>query len=165
MRRIPVPVAAALAALATLAVPPAAAVAQALSGAEREVWRMEEIYWERVAAGDVEGYRDLWDEDFVGWPCTAESPATKENIHGWMVGVRDGVYEISYDLTFGAVQVFGDVAVVYYTTPIVYTFAAGGVDGQNEVWKFVHTWRRDGDTWRILGGMCGLHVWGAAPWP
>ncbi|MEJ2318798.1 MAG: nuclear transport factor 2 family protein [Gemmatimonadales bacterium] len=144
---------------------PAAAHAQEFSGAEQEVWSMEETYWERVAAGDVAAYLDLWDEAFVGWPCTAEAPATKEAIGNWVAPVREGTYEISYDLVPYAVRVFGDIAVAYYTTPIIYRFANGGVDGENELWKFVHTWRRDGDTWRIIGGMCGLHEWGSAPWP
>ena len=165
MRGFSVPLAILLAALGLPLASPGALVAQELSDTEREVWSMEEAYWQGVAAGDVEGYRDLWDESFVGWPCTAEAPATKETIHGWMAGVRDGIYEISYDLTFQAVRAFSDVAVAYYTTPIVYRFANGGVDGENEVWKFTHTWRREGDTWRIIGGMCGLHEWGPAPWP
>jgi len=152
-------------ALAAPTIGPAAGVAQELTGAEREVWSMEESYWELVAAGDVEGYRALWDEEFVGWPCTSEAPATKPTIHAWMEGVRDGTYTISYDLVRQAVRAFGDVAVAYYTTPIVYHFARGGTDGENEVWKFVHTWRREGDTWRIIGGMCGLYAWGSTPWP
>lgn len=31
----------------------------------------------------------------------------------------------------------------------------GDVDGENELWKFVHTWQRDGDSWQIIGG----NVW------
>ncbi len=151
--------------LAAQVATPVAGVAQEFSGAEQEVWSMEESYWERVAAGDVGAYLDLWDEAFVGWPCTAEAPATKETIGNWISPVSEGTYEISYDLVPQAVRVFGDVAVAYYTTPIIYRFANGGVDGENELWKFVHTWRRDGDTWRIIGGMCGLHEWGSAPWP
>ena len=131
-----------------------------LSGAAGEVWAMEEAYWQRVGAGDVEGYLDLWDESFMGWPCTAESTYRKGAIAGWMAGVRDGRYEISYELERHGVQLFDDVAVAYYTTPIVYTYPDGHREGTNERWKFVHTWRRDGDTWRILGGMCGLYEWG-----
>jgi ketosteroid isomerase-like protein len=138
---------------------------QALSGPEQEVWAMEEAYWERVASGDVEAYLDLWDEAFVGWPCTSDAPATKESIGSWVAGVRDGTYEISYELERHAVRAFGDIAVAYYATPIVYRFADGGVDGEHERWKFIHTWQRQGDTWRILGGMCGLFEWGPAAWP
>jgi len=39
-----------------------------LSEAEKEVWSMEETYWEFVKNRDLEGYRSLWHEDFVGWP-------------------------------------------------------------------------------------------------
>jgi ketosteroid isomerase-like protein len=46
----------------------ASASAQEWSAAQQEVWSMEEAYWERRQEGDVEGFMDLWDEDFVGWP-------------------------------------------------------------------------------------------------
>ncbi len=58
-------VAAALVLTAQVATP-VAGVAQEFSGVEQEVWSMEESYWQRVAAGDVRAYLDLWDEAFVG---------------------------------------------------------------------------------------------------
>jgi len=35
---------------------------------ETKVWNLERAYWEYVKANDVEKYRALWHDDFVGWP-------------------------------------------------------------------------------------------------
>ena len=33
---------------------------------ETQVWNLEKAYWEYVKANDLEKYRALWHEDFVG---------------------------------------------------------------------------------------------------
>jgi hypothetical protein len=35
---------------------------------EAQVWELEKAYWEYVKANDLEKYRALWHENFVGWP-------------------------------------------------------------------------------------------------
>ena len=35
---------------------------------EAQIWNLEKAYWEYVKANDLEKYRALWHEDFVGWP-------------------------------------------------------------------------------------------------
>lgn len=42
--------------------------AQEMSSAQRDVWLLEESYWRYVTANDIESYKSLWHEDFVGWP-------------------------------------------------------------------------------------------------
>ena len=51
---------------------------------EAAVWQLEEAYWRYVKANDLEGYRTLWDERFVGWPGFAEHPVGKANITDWI---------------------------------------------------------------------------------
>ena len=46
---------------------------------EAQVWELEKAYWEYVKANDLEKYRALWHENFVGWPFV--SPAPYEGSH------------------------------------------------------------------------------------
>lgn len=48
-----------------------------------------------------------------------------------------------------------DVAVVHYSTPLVYEYPDGRITGQDELLKFTHTWMRVNGQWQIIGGMCG----------
>lgn len=121
---------------------------------EDEVWQMEENYWKYVKAGDVEKYRSLWNDDFVGWPCSMSHPSRKVNIGDWVIRIRDEKIQVSYSLHREAVQYFGDVAVAHYSTPIIYRHSDGTVTGEGQLLKFTHTWKKFGDQWQIITGMC-----------
>ncbi|PWT90055.1 MAG: hypothetical protein C5B55_10290 [Blastocatellia bacterium] len=119
------------------------------------VWKREELYWQYVKAGDVETYRTLWDENFRGWPCKNQHTATKSEIGNWVRDIRDQKAKLTYSLTFDGAADFGDVVVVYYKTPMMYEYSDGRVVDKDKVFKFTHTWHKTGDTWLIIGGMCG----------
>ena len=46
----------------------ATALGQNSAKDEAQVWELEKAYWEYVKANDLEKYRALWHENFVGWP-------------------------------------------------------------------------------------------------
>ena len=72
--------------LCALLLLPALGAAREMNAEESEaaVWQLEEAYWRYVKANDLDGYRTLWDERFVGWPGFAEHPVGKANItHTW----------------------------------------------------------------------------------
>lgn len=117
------------------------------------VWALEESYWRYVQAGDVESYRTLWNDRFVGWPCSSEHPMTKSSIGGWVQEIRDQHIRFTYSLTRERAVDFGDVVIVYYSTPMISKYPDGRVE--TEVMdKLVHTWLRVGGAWTIIGGMC-----------
>jgi len=119
------------------------------------VWAREELYWRLVRAGDVEKYRELWDEGFRGWPCKNQHTATKAEIGNWVRDIRDQHAKFSYSLFREGSADFGDIVVIYYQTPMVYEFPDGRTEGKDHIYKFTHTWRKTGRTWLIIGGMCG----------
>ena len=47
---------------------------------EKAVWKLETTYWEDVKALDLESYKNLWHENFVGWPYSSSRPARKVHI-------------------------------------------------------------------------------------
>ena len=119
------------------------------------VWALEEQYWRFVQAGDVDGYRTLWDDGFRGWPCWAAQPATKAIIGDWVRDIRDKKVKFTYSLTREGAADFGDIVVVFYQTPMLYEYPDGRVENRDRVFKFTHTWRKAGTAWQIIAGMCG----------
>jgi len=119
------------------------------------VWKREELYWRYVLAGDVDNYRTLWDEGFRGWPCKTEHTATKDAIGNWVRDIRDQKIKLGYSLTRDGAADFGDIVVIYYKTPLIYEYPDGRMVDRDKVFKFTHTWRKTGNTWLIIGGMCG----------
>jgi len=122
---------------------------------EQEIWRLEDDYWQYAAAGDVERYLALWHEDFVGWFCGAQNPSRKSTIGEWVRTIRDEGQDLIYELENKTSQNFGNLVVVYYTTPVEIVSRDGGHRWAGEIFKVTHTWMKVGDRWQIIGGMCG----------
>ena len=120
-----------------------------------EVWAREDAYWRYVKAGDVENYVTLWHEDFIGWPCDQPHPLRKASIGDWVRKVRDEKIKADIDLVREGAQAFGDTVVVHYSFTNVSTYPDGRVENAGVVRKITHPWMRVGDTWLIVGGMCG----------
>jgi ketosteroid isomerase-like protein len=127
-----------------------------LSAEQEEIWRMETKYWQIVEARDREGYIALWDEDFVGWPQDSPAPVRKDAIRSDAFGRFQGLKNFQLDLK--AVQVFQDVAVAYYLVTARYAPISGS--DEPVAFRCMHTWRRSGSVWHIIGGMSSP----AQPW-
>lgn len=125
------------------------------SSSVEAVWGREQLYWRLVKSGDVEKYRELWDGGFRGWPCNNQHTADKSEIGNWVRDIRDQKAKITYSLTFEGAAEFGDIVVVYYQTQKVYEYPDGRIVDKDKHFKFTHTWRKTGNTWLIIGGMCG----------
>jgi ketosteroid isomerase-like protein len=117
------------------------------------VWAQELKYWQFVKTNDLEQYRALWSESFLGWPFSATQPARKAQITDWITNrTTKGDRVKSYDLERLVVQVSGDLATTTYRAHSTW------VDAQGKetvgVMRILHTWRREHDgTWRIISGM------------
>lgn len=123
------------------------------SSAEGEVWRLEEKYWQLVQAYDLQGYRALWHEDFVGWPDVEPTPVGKAKISGWLERHKNAGQRLSYELRREAVRQFGDVVVTHYVVNAKWTGRDGKVEADGS--RITHTWMKTGDGWKIITGMSG----------
>jgi hypothetical protein len=136
---------------------PLTAAAQSKSVAE--VWAREADYWRLAKAGDVEGYRALWHEKFVGWPCEQPHPMRKVRITDWIQKIRDEKIKMDAELVQEGAEDFGSVVVAHYSVTITNTYPDGGLGkpgiGPSEHSKITHTWMKVAGTWLIIGGMCG----------
>jgi hypothetical protein len=120
-----------------------------------EVWAREDDYWRFVKAGEVESYVTLWHEKFIGWPCDQDHPMHKSSIGNWVQKIRDEKLAVTSVLTREGAEDFGSVVVVHYRVTRVDTYPDGRVEGRGNESKITHTWMRVGNTWQIIGGMCG----------
>jgi len=133
----------------------AAATASAEGTAIADVWARKDDYWRFIKAGDVDSYTTLWHENFIGWPCHEDHPVRKSSIGGWVKDIRDKKIAFTSALTREGAQDFGQIVVVHYRTTMVSAYPDGHVEGRGEESKITHTWMKVGNTWQIVGGMCG----------
>jgi ketosteroid isomerase-like protein len=130
-----------------------AAFAQDSAKDETRVWSLEKTYWEYVKANDLEKYRALWHENFLGWPFISSAPVQKDHITDWITAnTSKGIKLQSYLIEQLAIQVTGDVAVNYYRINATWANSAGA-EVRTDRLRITHTWIRTGGTWQIIGGM------------
>jgi hypothetical protein len=56
---------------------------------EQEAWKLESDYWKYVQAADLEKYKSLWHQNFVGWPSVSAVPARKDQITDWITDHKE----------------------------------------------------------------------------
>lgn len=130
-----------------------AALVNAAGNDETQVWSLEKAYWEYVKANDLEKYRALWHNNFLGWPFVSPQPARKDHITDWITAnTSKGVKLQSYSIEQMGIQVTGDIAINHYRIAANWADDRGG-NTRNDKLRITHTWLRTNDTWQILGGM------------
>ena len=62
----------------------ATALGQNSAKDEAQIWELEKAYWQYVKDNDLEKYRALWHENFLGWPFVNPAPVRKDHITDWI---------------------------------------------------------------------------------
>jgi hypothetical protein len=120
---------------------------------EDEAWRMEELYWDYVQKNDTVSYKNLWHNDFIGYPSFGNGVSNKSKIAIWIPELhQDASLKFSYKLYKKAVNAIDDVVIVFYDADEIWTDKEDKVV-RKETFKFTHTWKKYKDDWVILGGM------------
>lgn len=128
-----------------------------LNADEQAVWQLEEQYWVYVAKSDIEGYRTLWDERFVGWPSFSNKPVGKDGIAAWIPPLHaDPQQKFEYTLERMAVRSFGEVVVTHYLVTERWVSLKSGQVTRSEMSRITHTWKKQDKAWVIIGGMSSV---------
>ena len=131
----------------------ATAFTQDSANHEQDIWNLDKAYWEYVKANDLEKYRGLWHENFVGWPFVSSAPVRKDHITDWITAnTSKGIKLKWYSIEQLAIQVTGDVALNYYRIKTTWANREGA-EVRTDALRITHTWLRTHDTWQIIGGM------------
>ena len=119
---------------------------------EQKLWERERAYWQYVEKNDLTAYRSLWHDDFLGWPSISATPVRKDHITDWITS------QTSQGLTFkagefkpAALKVTGDIAFACYWITLSWVDKDG--NGAASTLRITHAWVRNGNDWRIIGGM------------
>jgi ketosteroid isomerase-like protein len=131
----------------------AAAFAEDSDKEQAQIWNLEKAYWAYVKANDLEKYRALWHENFLGWPFVSPAPVRKDHITDWITSnTSKNITLQSYSIEQLAIQVTGDIAMDFYRINATWANGAGAEVNTDRL-RITHTWTRTHGTWQIIGGM------------
>ncbi len=119
---------------------------------EQEIWSLEHAYWRYAQDNNLQAYLGLWHKDFLGWPLSNAAPVRKDHITDWLTSqTSKGIKFREVELKPASMQMNGNVAVVYYWDKYKWLDKNGKeIPGTSRI---THTWLKDGNDWRIIGGM------------
>jgi ketosteroid isomerase-like protein len=122
---------------------------------ETQVWDQEKAYWEYVQTNDLEKYRALWHDDFIGWPSVSSEPVHKDQITDWITAnTSNGLQLQSYKIEQRAIKVTGNVAIDHYRVTTTWAKNNPEKETKTSTTRITHTWIRTKEgAWQILGGM------------
>jgi hypothetical protein len=120
---------------------------------EKAVWSLEDTYWRYVQTNDLEHYRTLWHNDFLGWPLSNPEPARKANITDWISAhASKGETLKAYKIERLVAQATGNHVTVAYRVHMTWV-GRDGVELPSTI-RVIHTWLQDtGQKWQIISGM------------
>jgi ketosteroid isomerase-like protein len=131
----------------------AAAFAEGSDKEQAQIWNLEKAYWEYVKADDLDKYRALWHENFLGWPFVSPAPVRRDRITDWITAnTSKSITLQSYSIEQLAIQVTGDLAMNYYRINATWANSTGA-EVRTDRLRITHTWTRTDGTWQIIGGM------------
>ena len=121
-----------------------------LSPTQRAVWQAEQDYWVLTRDRDVDGFMALAHDRVAVWPAVAPLPVDRDRLRAVQQsrGEREAI--TSYDLTFHAIEVHGDAAIVYYTVVTTGDPSSGAAPTRSLI---THTWVKERGQWHLAGGM------------
>jgi hypothetical protein len=119
---------------------------------EKAVWKLENTYWEYVKALDMDHYKGLWHENFVGWPYSSSQPARKDHITDWIKAHTDkGATLAWFELQPADSRATENLVVTEYWLTSLWADKAG--HGEPFTQRVTHTWIETASGWQILSGM------------
>ena len=119
---------------------------------EKAVWKLETTYWEDVKALDLDSYKSLWHENFVGWPYVSSQPVRKNHITAWITAYTDKGLRLQwFSLQQAASQSTGETVVTHYWLTAFWADGAG--HGEPATTRVTHTWIKTAKGWQIISGM------------
>jgi hypothetical protein len=121
---------------------------------EKVVWKLENSYWEYVKALDMDHYKALWHENFVGWPYSSSQPARKDHIMDWIANYTNrGARMQWYSIKEGDSQETENLMVTDYWLTSLWADKTGHGEPFTRV---THTWIKTANGWQIIAGMSVL---------
>jgi hypothetical protein len=131
----------------------AAAFAEGSEKEQAQIWNLEKAYWEYVKANDLDKYRALWHENFLGWPFVSPAPVRRDRITDWITAnTSKSITLQSYSIEQLAIQVTGDLAMNYYRINATWANITRRRSQDRQIADHAHVDRTHG-TWQIIGGM------------
>ncbi len=127
--------------------------AQEWSPEQKEVWKFVKDFWQKGTDKDLEGWYALIADDYRGWSVGDLAPSTKKDARPQISRFIDTRTVVLLHLFPLAIDIHGDIAIVFYT----YEQTLEKTDGTeiNQKGKWMDVYRKRQGQWQLLADSGG----------
>ncbi|MFA6002069.1 MAG: nuclear transport factor 2 family protein [Thermoleophilia bacterium] len=118
---------------------------------KEEIWALEEAYFANLYKADYEAVLAIVHGQFLAWPDTAPEPIGREGSARFMKQLVPKPMSYTFRIERGGIRVLGEVVLTQYTIHV--DCADTGTVVKTRSSRITHTWVKEGDSWKLLGGM------------
>jgi len=118
---------------------------------KEEIWALEEAYFANLYKANYEAVLAIVHSQFLGWPGNLPQPIDKEGSARFMKQLISKPTPCTFKIERGGIRVLGEVALTQYTISVNCSDTAAVAKTQSS--RITHTWAKEGDRWKLLGGM------------
>jgi hypothetical protein len=127
-------------------------VEDATEVARKQIWAKELAIYAGRGKGQLDFYIDNASQEYLGWPPTATAPFPLKDLRRDGIALR-GKNQEKITTSFKGFTLSGETAVIYYTNHRTAKADGTPVD---QYYENIHVWAREGEDWKVLGGMSRL---------
>ena len=127
--------------------------AQTWSAEQQEVWTAVEELWEHYTTGNIDPWYDLLSDDYRGWGRDDPVPLTKDQTRPWNEVWAADNRIVVYHLFPLAIEMYGDVAITFYTYRTLSRSSTGEEVEEDGRWMDVY--RKVGGQWLLIADSGG----------
>ncbi|MBI5870098.1 MAG: nuclear transport factor 2 family protein [Actinobacteria bacterium] len=122
---------------------------------EEEIWTLEEAYFTNLYKAEHAAVLSVLHKRFLAWPDSMEQPIDVEGSARFMRRLAPEPTSCSIRIEREGIRVLGGIALTQFKVHVSDGEAAAAGNVRSS--RITHTWVKDGESWKLLGGMsCDL---------
>jgi ketosteroid isomerase-like protein len=119
--------------------------------AEEKIWALEEAYFSNLYKANYEQVLILVHDKFLGWPGGLPQPIGREKSARFMKQLIPKPTSCRIMIEKEGISLAGSAALTQYTLHVTCSDTTGVTKTQTS--RITHTWVKEGESWKLLGGM------------
>jgi|GEM_PF-3215738 len=123
------------------------------SEAEKEIWQLENRYWNYLERNDTTSYKKLWIDNQINYQSDEVTISDVKKCSYWMKEINeDNSLEFSCTLHKKAIEITENIVIIHYDVDKFWTDKQHNIH-KSETFSFSHTWIKIENSWLLSDGI------------
>lgn len=123
------------------------------SEVEKEIWQLENRYWNYLEKNDITSYKKLWIDNQINYQSDELTISDVKKCSYWMKEINeDNSLEFNCTLHKKAIEIKENIVTIHYDVDKFWTDKQHNIH-KSETFSFSHTWIKIENSWLLSDGI------------